>query len=183
MAKITLNSAPLCRVKENGIVSISTVADGRYIPGVLLTCNNDFIKYLVDIHKAGQTCDIVTVWTSQVGKPQYFDLLIEFKSPVDQEIAIRFNINEHHMLIDAIMQSKGLYIGFWAQGKKVSNSISDSFLIEVTASKVEDFWNKTLNKVLTKKLLKCGVSKKGISKVVKGYKSEMRSFTNSRPIG
>jgi len=134
--------------------------------------------------KGVQQGDVTTQWAvplSQFFKPKYWILTVKFTKPRNFSFCIEFSLDKNPSLIDAIFQSRGLYILYGFPGDKISKRTSeDMVLMEIPDLKQDAKWNKTLREILKSRMKKQKVPKTQISKQVEGQIKKMREITHFR---
>ncbi|WP_417939458.1 hypothetical protein [Flavobacterium sp. RS13.1] len=96
------------------------------------------------------------------------------------EFNIEFEIEKHYSIVDAIFQSRGLYIGYGVIGDKVSKVTDELILIEVVDTKIDKKWNDKLFDILKKRFRKNGANKKELKKEVNLHIKKMREILTTR---
>lgn len=142
------------------IITNSNLGEGRPILAVLLypkKHNNKEIQELVDIHKSIEAGDVTAQW-GRLKRMCFFTktiyLLVKTTKPMILEFQIELDTEEHFFLIETILQSKGLLIGFGNQVDKFSTKIKEGDLVvlEIQNTGFENTWEKILRKSVRKKL-------------------------------
>jgi len=184
--KFRNNSNPVYFIQENGLISSTQWADGRLIPVVVLNSKNgielkDFLSAHVSSIDQG---DVITQWGypfSQFFKPKVWILSIQFKKPRTFSFYIEFVLDKNPALIDAIFQSRGLYIRYGFPGEKISKGMDqDMVLIEIPDLKRDEEWNNTLRDILRSRFKKQNIDKKKLKDEVEKQIKKMREILHHR---
>lgn len=183
--KIKRTNSKIYTIAEEGLISNFDLAEGRMIPAVVLQNKegDNLLENLVKIHLDTPPGDVTVIWGSPLNpliKNKYWDLLLQFSTPLECEFTIRFNLEKEHRIIDAIFHSRGLYISYGEVGDKISIMKNGSILIEVPNTGVDQDWNKKIQQVLEKKYKKRFKKKsnKEIKKLAKYEIEEFRKISN-----
>lgn len=167
-------------IQENGLFSTPMLGEGRFIPALVVkSIYDNKLKELVKIHQETPPGDTVTYWS--IPARQFFNtkkwhLHIEFSQPMEYIFQIEFNLEEDYSLIDCILLSQALYLGFGDKGQKVSTLREEMILLEVPDHGVSKIWEKTIDDVIKKILKKIGTPKKQLKDEIRKHKSEMRKI-------
>lgn len=169
-------------IVADGAMSNHHTADGRLIPIVILDCSDDTtLSDLISFHSASELGDANSTWGIKRFSKNIVFLIIDFVNPVGLHIAIKFNVNQHHSIIDGIIHSRAVYIQPGKIGDRVSHDINaDKLLIEIPKKTTFDSWDKILYSLILKKFKKEGVSRKNIKSAVTGYISTSRDAWGKR---
>ncbi|MWW26644.1 hypothetical protein [Algibacter lectus] len=167
-------------VRENGLISSPTLGEGRMIPALVVSKENDkSLKELINIHLDTPPGDAVVQWGApfiHYFRPKIWHLHIAFSQPMDYKFEIEFNLEKDYSLIDAIHLSRALYLIYGEKGEKVSQKTDEMILVEIPEMHSDVLWNKTLNNILNRKFKKIGIPKKEIKKEIKNHISNMRKL-------
>jgi hypothetical protein len=167
-------------VQENGLISTPTLGEGRMIPALVVSKENDkSLKELINIHLDTPPGDVIVQWSSpfaQYFKPKIWHLHIAFSQPMDYKFEIEFNLENDYSLIDAIHISRALYLSYGEKGEKVSQKKDGMILVEIPDTHTDILWNKTLNDILKRKFKKIGIPKKEMKKEIRNHISDMRKL-------
>ena len=182
-----LDNKSVYTVQENGLVSVPEWAEGRLIPAVVLNCKaggielKDFLSAHVSSSEPG---DATTQWAQPVkifSKTKYWLLTVQFHKPREFSFIIEFTLNDHPALIDAIFQSRGLYILYGFPGDKISKRTNeDMVLMEIPDLSQDKQWNLTLKEIIKTRFRKQGVDKRNINSWVDKRIKEMREILHYR---
>ncbi|WP_316739323.1 hypothetical protein [Pedobacter aquatilis] len=185
--EIRKNDLPIYIIQENGLISVPDFADGRLIPAVVLN-NEKFGEDLKDFLKAHinsvEQGDVITQWATplnQFFKPKSWILSVSFTKPRNFSFYIEFSLEKNSALIDAIFQSRGLYILHGFLGEKISKKTNDNIvLMEIPDLNQDERWNKTLRDILKTRFKRQRVPKKELSQEVEKQIKHMRNLTHFR---
>ena len=111
------SSMPIYTIQENGLISDPNWGEGRLIPVVVLNSQKDNnLKELLRIHVTSEgSGDVIVQWgmpLRQFFKPKVWFLVVKFTKPMDFSFIIEFVLEKNPALIDAIIQSRGLYLRY-----------------------------------------------------------------------
>lgn len=176
------------KIVKNATVADPRLGEGRMIPVLILSSKNDSeLRELLEIHKDVSSGDIKVQWgdyiTTLLKKEKMF-LEIEFINPKKFVFHIVFDIDKDYSLIDAIFQSRGVYINLGTKDDKISSVFfkenNETIVLEVADTNLDDFWEKRLRKVLLKKARKEKIPSAERQKKVDNHIKKMRDFFNIR---
>jgi len=172
------------QIVTDGIVSVNGVGEGRFIPVVILDVSKrPEIGELLRIHEHAPPGDVLTQWGGVPFNNQLLFLKMQFKSPMECDFEVLFNVFRHTALIDAIMHAQALYI----QGGILGDSVSGTFnkavpriLAEIPRTYSFEKWDKLAHKVTTKKLRDKGLSRDAARKAAAEVLRTGREMWNIR---
>jgi hypothetical protein len=182
--EIKKTNCPNYSIQENGLIGSSILGEGRMIPALVLNCENDStLSDLIDVHLNTDSGDVIVQWGSPLNffvRNKIWTLNVKFSKPMEFEFNIDFDLEKHYSIIDAIFQSRGLYIGYGFVGDKVSKVTDKLILIEVADTKIDKKWNDKLFDVLKKRFRKNGANKKELNREVNAHLKKMREILTTR---
>jgi len=157
--KIKTSHNPFYVIVENGLIANIDLADGRFIPAVVLKSNNEdkTVENLVKFHFGTSPGDVEVNWVKAFEiflRDTVWILTVKFTKPIECEFNIQFDLSKEYRLIDAIFISRGLYISYGEKGDKVSQMKNGAALLEVPDTGIDKKWEKTLNEILYRELKK-----------------------------
>ena len=174
-------------IVEDGLLSNLEMGEGRMIPAIVIKSirGENRLQELINVHKDTPPGDVIVNWgkpTNRLFRNDKIYLHIQFVQPVELVLQIEFKVKEHYSLIDAITQSRGLFLGLGEKGEKVSMKIQEGEMIslEVPDTGFDSKWNKMLNDNLRKKFKRQGVPKKQLKEAVKDHINHMREILSIR---
>lgn len=163
--KVTFDDVPVYHIQEHGLISISKLGDGRMIPCVVLNSkeNSELKEFIVAHNEMNGPGDAATQWgipTRQFFKVKDWVLTVTMHKPRMFNFYILFNLEKHSSVLDAIFQSRGLYISYGFSGEKISKINGKPIvLIEIPDLNQDEKWETTLREQLRIRLKKQGVPK------------------------
>jgi hypothetical protein len=185
--EVRKNNLPIYSIQENGLISVPNWADGRLIPAVVLNNekSGDELKDFLKAHISGvEPGDVTTQWATpltQFFKPKLWLLSVTFTKPRNFSFYIEFSLEKNPGLIDAVFQSRGLYILYGFPGDKISKRTNqDMVLMEIPDLNQDERWNKTLHEILKNRMKKQRVPKKELNQEVEKQIKKMRDLTHFR---
>lgn len=168
---------------EEGLISHENVGEGRMIPALVLdVADNQDIVDLLKVHKSITAGDVVMNWTMDFFNREDLIFRMTFSQPMKIDFGIRLNIAKDFILIDGIIQSKGLYLRTGKKGDKVSQQSNDTILVEVPDMGMKAIWNHMIQKALTKEYKSKGYSKSEAKEIAKEHIESIREFWKIRRI-
>jgi hypothetical protein len=184
--KIITTEYPIYNIQENGLISNPSWGEGRLIPAVVLNGVKGIeLQEFLKIHTASnEPGDATTQWASPLTEffnPKTWLLSVKFTKPQQFTFYIEFILDQHPSLIDAIFQSRGLYITYGFPGDKISKrNTQDIVLMEVPDLDQDYKWNITLRKILKERYKKLKISKKEMNIEVEKQIQSGRQILNYR---
>jgi hypothetical protein len=175
-------SRQVYQVVEDGAMSNAGLAEGRFIPVVVLNApEGSELHDLIRIHQ-GLTGDADSTWSQPLTlfSPKTYHLEIHFTKPMDCIFAIEFDIKTQFVIIDGIMQSNGVWIQTGKPGDKVSQDLVNKVLIEIPNNGMEIRWEKRLHSEVKDTVTRKGKSKREINKIVAEKIKTFRTISNYR---
>ncbi|EGR1703592.1 hypothetical protein D5Q54_18195 [Vibrio cholerae] len=165
-------------VLEDGVVIDPTMGDGRPIPSLVVDARlrPDVREYIL-AHKSQPPGDVTIQWAVGFMNNNEVFLIIKSERPTKVEFSIRFYVDKHDTLIDAIIHAKALYLQTGMPGDKVSHLMQDGKIsIEVGYAGFEQKWNKLLSKATKRRFKQKGLNRKQSDSAAKDYIRSMREF-------
>lgn len=182
--KLKMNNLIVYTVVEDGLISNFDLAEGRMIPAIVLKNQDqdDTVENLVKIHLDTPPGDVTVTWGKPINplkRNKYWDLYLGFLKPIECEITIRFDLEKEHRIIDAIFQSRALYITYGDLGDKVSQLKNGAILLEIPDTGIDKIWdNKILDILINKYKRKFRNNSKSELKKIAHYEiTEFRKIT------
>lgn len=168
-------------IVEEGLRSHESIGEGRMIPALVLDVedNQDIID-LFKVHESITAGDVVMNWTQDFFNREDLIFKMTFSKPMNIEFGIRFNIEKDFILIDGIIQSKGLYLRSGKKGEKVSQVTENTILVEVPDMRMKSIWNEMIQKTLTKSYKSKGFPKSEAKIIAKQHIDSIREFWKIR---
>jgi hypothetical protein len=181
--KFDTDDFPIYNFIANGLVSIPELAEGRFIPSIIIDeeIASD-VDALCKAHLNSEPGDVVTTWISPITvfKIKELILKLEFKKPIELTFGIVFSLRNDYPIIDAINNSQALRIETGKLGDKVSQLKNADILIEVQRTDFSDKWEKYLLDIVKDTFRKQGVGKKMLENVAKQHVKTMRETFSFR---
>jgi hypothetical protein len=161
-SKIYIADSKILEIVADGAIASHHTADGRLIPVLIVNnSNNDDLNNLIKIHEDTPPGDAESMWAKMRFNSKVIYLVVKFKKPLEVEMSVEFNLSQHNILVDGIVHSKGVYLQPGNNGDNVSDNINaPKILVEIPAGSTIVNWDKTLKKILVKKLIEKGFTKK-----------------------
>ncbi len=157
-----VNISPLLILAE-GLVSANGIGEGRFIPVVIIDVSvHPKISELFRVHEHAPSGDVLTQWGTVLFKSQFLFLKMQFKSPMEAEFEILFDVVKNTALIDSIMHAQALYIQAGQPGDSVSGTFNKEvprILAEIPRTFSFEKWDKLAHKVTMKKLRNKGLNR------------------------
>lgn len=178
--KIALST--ILEIVSDGAIASHHTADGRLIPVLILkNSNNNDLENLIKIHGDTPPGDAVSMWAKKRFNSKAIYLVIKFKKPLEVEATVEFDLFKHDILVDGIIHSKAVYLQPGNVGDNVSDDINaPKILVEIPAKTTIENWDKTLNKIVSKKLQKKGFTKKEASHASSEHIARQRELWGAR---
>ena len=184
--KIVTNRLPIYSIQENGLIAFPGLGEGRLIPAVVLngSAGHELKEFLIAHVSTIERGDVVTQWASPVSqffKPKVWFLYVKFLKPRALEFYIEFVLEQHPKLIDAIFQSRGLYVRYGFLGDKISKqTAAGTVLVEVPDLGQDRKWEDTFREILKGRLKKERVPKNLIKSQIENQIRESRELLHFR---
>ena len=178
--KIALST--VLEIVSDGAIASHHTADGRLIPVLIVkNGNNNDLENLIKIHEDTPPGDAVSMWAKKRFNSKVLYLVIKFKKPLETEMTVEFDLSKHNILVDGIIHSKAVYLQPGNGGDNVSDDINaPKVLVEIPAGTTIKNWDKTLNKIIAKKLQQKGFTKKEASTASLEHIARQRELWGAR---
>ncbi|CAN0552318.1 unnamed protein product [Ectocarpus sp. 12 AP-2014] len=180
--KTKFKNSNILNIVGDGAIGTQDTADGRIIPVLILKNeNNNNLESLIKIHEDTPPGDAQSMWAKQRFNSKTLYLVVRFAKPLEVEIAIEFDLSAHHVLVDAILYSKCVYLQPGAESDRVSDDINaPKVLVEIPSGTTLNDWDITIKKILVKKLKSNGFSRKEASKAADEHLARQRELWGNR---
>ena len=165
-----------------GIIANQDVANGRFIPAIILDENigKDIKETLRMQATAKKNGTVTTTWGKEKNDDIIY-LVVSFTSPVEKEFIIEFKLLKYVSTIDFIVNSQLLYIMAGKEGEKISHKGGDvAVLIEVPSEYFVDDWISILKKRMISSWKKDGMKKKELNNQFDKFYSEWNKIKDVR---
>ncbi|MBX0289532.1 hypothetical protein K3G63_03735 [Hymenobacter sp. HSC-4F20] len=168
-------------VVADGAISLPGIGEGRFIPAVIINpITNKSISDMIKLHQTTPPGDTLMTWSTPLIGNEYVVLNFEFTKPLIVQFGIKFDIKSQGMLVDGIIQSRGLYLCIGTIYDKVSDLSVDRILIDVPNLGFDKKWNNIIYNSLSKKYRKDGFSTKQAREAAKKQLKNSRDFLHMR---
>jgi hypothetical protein len=179
--KVMNPRVPVYRMVADGIVALPQLAEGRFMPAVVVDFKGDpNVEQLIDLHEGNRPGDVVTQWARVVslGSPKHLVLHLHFKQPMDVRFGLRFSIEEDMSTIDGIVCSKGFHLHSGKEGDKVSHFANTprGIVVEVATTGFSVYWERLLVKTVRSQARVKGEPKRLLDERVRQHIAGMRQF-------
>lgn len=179
---IAIRSLKTFTFAEEGLISDDGLGEGRMIPALVLEVgkNKDIVE-LIQLHKSIPNAEADITWVLDPFHRKNFILRLSFQKPIQIQFGIRFDIDKDAVLIDGIIQSKGLCLMTGKKGDKVSKKMKyGSLLIEVPDTGVKGRWDKMHLTSVVKRFRKKGLTKNEAKDAAKEHISSIKELWKLR---
>lgn len=157
--KSTITNIP---VFQYGVSSNPKVMDGKPIPHIVVddTGHKEVSDYILN-HKHYEFGDVKTEWGRAINDSNIISLHITAINPASIEFSINFDARIFAQAIDHIAQTRALYLQTGTPaGGKYSILTSPALILEVPDTGFCTIWEKRYRRILEKKAIKNGASRK-----------------------
>jgi hypothetical protein len=177
----------LVPIVRDGAIGHPDIGDGRIIPVLIIDCSNHQALYdLIVLHASTPPGDVVSKWSWEqvlgiLLKKRVF-LNLEFKRPVETTATFCFDVLEQGILVDFIMNARGVYLQPTKSGTTVIEGFEQpKILVEVSASINSACWEKIYRASLVKKFRQHGFSRAQAQEATTQELAARRIFCAMRP--
>ena len=152
--KVNKEGRIVTKVVGTAAVSSVGIVRGKNIPVAIVESDNEgVIDHLISIHKSINSGECRSHW-GLVDK-KYVVLILNFSVPMEQELALLFDIVKQGIVVDQIMNTNCLHIMTGKSGDKLSENMDKPrILVEITSVGFEKIWEKTFCNEYSKHLKK-----------------------------
>jgi hypothetical protein len=171
------------KIVADGSVSTRGVLGGRLVPVVLLdTSFRPDVDELIRVHQeAVMPGDVETQWIGLEGHDGRVALLLKFIRPIETKVIIEFDIVRQGIIVENILQGKGLYIQSGHEGERFSNKLDfPKILLEVMDTGFRPHWDKLFYTYLTKHFRAKGLGRFDAKQASLASIKEMRELVKFR---
>ncbi|WP_300394887.1 hypothetical protein [Henriciella sp.] len=177
MDNLKFDKNRILRVTKVGLIANPIVADGFAIAHIDFdTRNHPDIDEFILHHQDASPGDVVTQWGSP--KPDAIVLMCEFSKPAQTTFGLWFDLMEHVLSVDHIIQSKIAYLQ--PSGLAMRDHIdleSAKILVEIGGSTDKQKWARRMDKLVRRRLRKKGASRGEAKQAAKRMIADFRKFT------
>jgi len=180
--KTEFQTSNILHIVSDGAIGNQNTADGRIIPVLILKNeNNNNLENLINIHEDTLAGDAESTWAKQRFNSKTLYLVIRFTKPLEVEMVIEFDLLRHYVLADAIIYSKCVLLQPGNESDRVSDDINASrVLVEIPSGTTIDGWDKTIKKIIIKKMKNNGFSRREASKAADEHLARQRELWGTR---
>lgn len=179
---IKRTNRPTYQVVGNGSLSNTGLGEGRFIPVVILDVPEGSRLYdLIRVHQ-GLTGDANSTWSQPLTllNPKTYNLEIHFTNPMDCEFAIEFDVRTQYVIIDAIMQTNGVWLQSGRPGDRVSQDMSNKVLVEIPDHEMAQRWESRLHSIVKDSIDRRAKSKREVNLIAAEKIKTMRTLSQYR---
>lgn len=162
----------------DGAIGVPEFGDGRIIPVLVIDCGKrQDIQDLICAHEHSPPGDVKVTWGAKPRQKHSVYLVLEFERPGEVICLLQFKLEQHGMLVDGILRSKGLYLQPLASGAGVAEGLEGpKILVEVPDTDFIEQWDKVFRKHLLKSFKKRGLSNSEAHGAIEEYLKTTRGM-------
>ena len=176
---------PRFQVAEEGIIAIPDLADGRFMPALVIDFhNNPQIEELIKLHAESKPGDVTCQWARvfSFGRCKDLVLNLEFSQPIVTTFGLEFNVERDYSLVDGIVHARGFWLISGKKGDSTATHVmaGNGITIEVPDIGFDGFWQSLLHKTIKAQYKTKGESRKRTEERVRQHIAGMRQVWNHR---
>jgi hypothetical protein len=182
---IRMNSAEEARVvRVVGDAAIATcgVGHGRLIPLIIIdTTNRPDLAEVIEAQVHFPEGDVIVQWALLPKRHDHIALVLKFQRPTERAAVIEFDIVKQGILVEHILQSKGLYVQAGKVGDRLIHDLNrPKMLIEVPDTGIRTQWDKLFFDAVVKRMRKDGLSRGDAREAARASIGEIRELAKFR---
>ena len=105
--------------------------------------------------------DVIIQWGTLPKRLDCIALLLKFQRPIERAVLIAFDIAKQGILVEQILQTKGLYIQAGKPGDRLKHDLNGSkMLIEVPDTGIRPYWDKLFFHSVVKSMRRGGLGRR-----------------------
>lgn len=166
---------------SNAVVGKSDFADGKMIPLLIIdTGNRKDIEDMIRAHSIEGTGDITSTWEKPTTVSK-LKLWLLVTNPSRCMILLEFNLVDHGVLVEQIVEAQGLFLQAGKTGDRLSNTMNHNrILLEIPSRDFRDEWDRIWKKALFKDFRERGVSrvkaKEAVAELINQWRQQFSSM-------
>ena len=178
MSRMKIETYRLVPIVGDGAIGHPHILEGRILPVLILDCSGyQALEDLIHVHEHTPPGDCITTWKWKPLSRRHVYLQLDFKSPVKTTAMIAFEVASQGVLVESIINTRGVYLQPLSSGKLVSEGITNpKILVEVPSTATFPIWNDLHRKTLEKQYRKRGLSSQQAREAVKQHLNRMRDM-------
>ena len=180
MKKFSYGEVVLVPIVGDGALATSSIGVGRFIPCLILdTSGRNDISKLLKANPSQGVVDSRVQWGRPFTRRDIIFLRITFFEPIESDFHIKFDVLEHGILVETILNNKAVILFEGNKEDSVSEKLTnneDNILTEVPDTNYKDTWRKIWKGQLVKKYKGQGYSRSQAKNIADSIINEIESF-------
>lgn len=174
--------AHVVAIVGDGAIAAHGVGDGRFIPLIIFDATNrPDLAEVIEAQAHLSSGDVVVQWGSLAKRHDHIILLLRFQRPTERVAIIEFEIATHGILVESILQSKGLYIQAGKVGDRLKHDVNrPKMLIEVPDTGIRTLWDKLHFDAVVKRMRRNGLSRHAAKQAARTALGQLRELAGFR---
>jgi hypothetical protein len=121
--------------------------------------------------------DVIVQWARLAKRQDHIALYLKFQRPTERATVIEFDIVKQGILVEHILQSKGLYIQAGKAGDRLIHDLDRSkMLIEVPDTGIRRLWDEVHFDAVVNYARKDGLGRRDAKKAARDFIEEIREL-------
>lgn len=173
-----LANSTFLKIVSSAAIADSRVGNGRFIVLLIIDHKNrKDIEDLFNVHSTTKAGEVTVYWARVFFSNNLLLLNIKFVLPIEIEFTVEFAIEEQGILVENIINNKGVYLQLGQPGDRLVNDLNrEKILVEIPDTGFKDNWKNLWKKSLVRKYRKKGYTKSEASKIADEIISEIKKF-------
>jgi hypothetical protein len=142
--KTTVDLSLVVPIVGDAAIASEPVADGRMLPLLIVDASaRPNVAELIRVHAYVASGDAESRWGSSRDNDDHVMLILNFVRPMDLEMVLLFSIERQGMLVDMIVNGRGVYLQIGNPGDRlITNMDAQRVLIEIPESDFHPIWDR-----------------------------------------
>lgn len=171
-------------IVADGAIATAGVGDGRIIPVVILdTSARSDIDAAIEAQAYTPQGDVKVQWGRLPGRDGTLTLNLTFVRPAETFVIVEFDLAKNHgILVEQVLESRGLYIQAGRPGDRLKNDLSrPKVLAEIPDTGFRPLWEKIYLDHTAKMFRERGMSRPAAKRAARFAVGEIQSIAAARP--
>ena len=174
--------ASVVPIVGDAAIATEGIGHGRLTSLVIIdTTNRPDLTEVIEAQAHLPPGDVLVQWCVLPKRHDCIALFLKFQRPVERAAVVEFKIAEQGILVECILQSKGLYIQAGKVGDRLVHDLNrPKMLIEVPDTGIRPQWDKLFFDAVVKQMKRGGLGRREAKKAAETAVGELLQLTKFR---
>jgi hypothetical protein len=172
----------LVPIVGDGAIAHPDIGDGRLIPVLVVDCKkHSALHDLIQIHSETPPGDVIVRWGRPILDKKHVYLTLDFSRPVPTSASLFFDVEKQGVLVDWIINARGVYLQPLTSGTKVINGIDQpKILVEIPPKTRLPGWEEIYQGSVIQSYRKHGYSRAQAKEAAAQHLARLRELAETR---